>query len=145
VRHVLRCSQIFKLTSLNNIQISLLRHPINRRSLISSYPPSQSTEKSEFSSEIIKGLYSVTENYTDINLNVVSNSAIVTVSNMLLQATGLPLESKAGVQCNLVMRDVKGYDRVAPFSNKYIPLFWLQLVSVISPIFIVAPCILKIH
>jgi hypothetical protein len=52
--------------------------------------------------------------------------------NMLLQATGLPLESKAGVQCNLVMKDVNSYDRAAPFSNKYIPLFWLQLVSVMS-------------
>jgi len=53
---------------------------------------------------------------------------------MLLQATGLPLESKAGVQCNLVMKDMSGYDRVATFSNTYIPLFWLQLVSVMSPV-----------
>jgi len=59
-------------------------------------------------------------------------------SNMLLQATGLPLESKAGVQCNLVIKDVKGYERVAPFSNKYIPLFWLQLVSAMLPVFLTA-------
>ncbi|GFG34115.1 hypothetical protein Cfor_05571, partial [Coptotermes formosanus] len=41
--------------------------------------------------------------------------------------TGLPLESKAGVQCNLVVKDVSEYGRMAPFSNTYIPLFWLQL------------------
>lgn len=41
--------------------------------------------------------------------------------------TGLPLESKAGIQCNLVVKDVSSYSRVAPFSNTYIPLFWLQL------------------
>jgi scavenger receptor class B protein 1 len=41
--------------------------------------------------------------------------------------TGLPLVSKAGVQCNLIMKDISGYTRVASFSNKYIPIFWLQL------------------
>jgi hypothetical protein len=42
------------------------------------------------------------------------------------------LESKAGVQCNLAIRDVNGYTRVSPFSNKYLPIFWMQLVSVFS-------------
>jgi hypothetical protein len=51
---------------------------------------------------------------------------------MLLQATGIPLESKAGLQCNLVMKDVRGFNRVAAFSNKYVPLFWLQLVSFVT-------------
>jgi hypothetical protein len=51
------------------------------------------------------------------------------VPNIVLQATGLPLESKAGIQCSLAMKDVSGYSRMAPFSNTYVPLFWLQLVS----------------
>jgi hypothetical protein len=59
-------------------------------------------------------------------------------SNTLLQATGVPLESKAGVQCNLVIKDISGYDRVARFSKKYIPLFWLQLVSVMLHVVLTA-------
>jgi hypothetical protein len=55
-----------------------------------------------------------------------------TFSNILLQSTGLPLESKAGIQCNLIIKDINGYFRVGPFRNSFVPLFWLQLVSVLS-------------
>lgn len=47
--------------------------------------------------------------------------------------TGLPLESKAGIQCNLAVRDVNGYIRVSHFSNKYLPVFWMQLHQVGIP------------
>ncbi|PNF20587.1 hypothetical protein B7P43_G04866 [Cryptotermes secundus] len=51
--------------------------------------------------------------------------------------TGLPLESKAGVQCNLAVKDVNGYSRVSGFSNSYIPLFWMQLHQVGVPPYLV--------
>jgi hypothetical protein len=40
----------------------------------------------------------------------------------------------------LVIHDLSGYERVAPFSNSYIPMFWLQLVSVTSPVVLSATC-----
>jgi hypothetical protein len=33
-----------------------------------------------------------------------------------------------------MVKDVNGYSRVSPFSNKYIPVFWMQLVSALSSV-----------
>ncbi|KDR20475.1 Scavenger receptor class B member 1 [Zootermopsis nevadensis] len=52
--------------------------------------------------------------------------------------TGLPLESKAGMQCNLVVKNVDGYSPVKSFSNTYIPIFWLQLHQVGIPQYLVS-------
>ncbi|XP_069684505.1 scavenger receptor class B member 1-like [Periplaneta americana] len=47
--------------------------------------------------------------------------------------SGLPLSSRAGVQGNLVMRDVSTFGPLASFSDMYIPLFWIEMAQVGVP------------
>ncbi|XP_075218703.1 scavenger receptor class B member 1-like [Lycorma delicatula] len=52
--------------------------------------------------------------------------------------TGVPMESRARSQSNLVMRPVKGIKRVEKFSDMYIPIFWAEYNQVGLPWYITA-------
>lgn len=51
--------------------------------------------------------------------------------------TGVPLESKARMQANLVLRDLSDFNEdIEPFSNIILPLFWLEYNQVGLPLYI---------
>jgi len=46
------------------------------------------------------------------------------------QLTGVPVESKARSQSNLVMHPTSGFSNIDKFSNMTIPMFWAEYVSI---------------
>jgi len=48
-----------------------------------------------------------------------------------LQLTGVPVESKARSQSNLIMHPTSGFSNIDKFSNMTIPMFWAEYVRTI--------------
>lgn len=51
------------------------------------------------------------------------------------QLTGVPVESRARSQSNLVMHPISGFSDIDKFSNMTIPMFWAEYVSIIERVY----------
>lgn len=56
------------------------------------------------------------------------------VNENIVQSTGVPVESKARSQSNLVMHPTSGFSNIDKFSNMTIPMFWAEYVSTPPPL-----------
>jgi hypothetical protein len=53
----------------------------------------------------------------------------LSIKFILKQLTGVPVESRARSQSNLVMHPTSGFSNIDKFSNMTIPMFWAEYVS----------------